>query len=131
MVKAQRSFVKTNLKIPVCRTESISIAAMRYGVWLLTFAKRNRRKPAVDEVPSAAGFAWAIPHNSARASDESFSADAFVQCCLSILTYHFSGYRPKLILCKRQHSDCRASLCMHSSIHYYTKLCSIVQRYFS
>ena len=27
--------------------------------------RRNRRKPAVDEVPSAAGFAWAIPHNSA------------------------------------------------------------------
>ena len=26
---------------------------MRYGVWLLMFAKRNRRKPAVDEVPSA------------------------------------------------------------------------------
>ena len=65
MVKAQRSFVKTNLKIPVCRTESISIAVMHYGVWLLMFAKRNRRKPAVDEVPSAAGFAWAIPNNSA------------------------------------------------------------------
>jgi len=38
--------------------------------------RRNRRKPAVDEVPSAAGFAWAIPHNSAVRRVMSFPPSA-------------------------------------------------------
>ena len=56
MVKVQRLFAKTNLKVPVCRTESISIAAMRYGVWLLIFLRKEQMqmKLVLAEKPSVA-----------------------------------------------------------------------------